>query len=86
MLAHMTEPVRRMPTATRPETHQNLINPDKDHDKAATKPQTMPNNAGLAATLNVLLLRDDRQGQDTALDETPSHNCNGDQPPKAGDP
>ena len=25
------EPVRRMPTATRPETHQNLINPDKDH-------------------------------------------------------
>ena len=68
MLAHATEPVRRMPTATRSETHQNLINPDKDHDTPATKPQTMPNNAGLATTLNVLLLRDDRQGQGFALD------------------
>ncbi len=63
MLAHATEPVRRMPTATRPETHQNLINPDKDHDTPATKPQTVPNNAGLATTLNLLLLRDDRQGK-----------------------
>ena len=39
-LTHITEPVRRMPTATRPETHQNLINPDKEHSMPPTRRTT----------------------------------------------